>query len=143
MRLVFLYRTPQAASNNNSFATRAGTRRSICGAGKVALSAGFALGSRERAYLAQKGRATVIKHASEFIAQRLAPVAPHNDRRQTPFRGHPVFIAQHVTATCCRTCLAKWHRIDVGRPLNSEEQASVLAAVARWLEEQQGAEAKS
>ncbi len=27
---------------------------------------------------------------------------PRNDGKQTPFRGHPVFTAQHATATCCR-----------------------------------------
>ena len=26
---------------------------------------------------------------------------------KTPMRGHPVFIAQHATATCCRGCLAQ------------------------------------
>jgi hypothetical protein len=34
-------------------------------------------------------------------------------------RGHPVFIAQHATATCCRGCLAKWHDIPAGRALTT------------------------
>ena len=42
-----------------------------------------------------------------FVTQRLAPTAPRNDGRQTPMRGHPVFTAQHATATCCRQCLAR------------------------------------
>jgi len=37
-----------------------------------------------------------------------------NDGKQTPMRGHPVFIAQHATATCCRECIRKWHKIVVG-----------------------------
>lgn len=34
--------------------------------------------------------------------------------RQTPYRGHPVFVAQHAAATCCRTCLERWHAIPAG-----------------------------
>ena len=60
----------------------------------------FALGPKERAYLATKGRAVVLEHAATFVDQRLASAAPANDGKQTPFRGHPVFIAQHATATC-------------------------------------------
>jgi hypothetical protein len=97
----------------------------------------FALGFRERDYLADRGVAVVLDHAREFVAQRLAPAAPRNDGRQTPMRGHPVFIAQHATATCCRGCLAKWHGIAAGRPLGAEEEAHVVAAIARWLDRQQ------
>ena len=96
----------------------------------------FALGAKERAYLANKGRATVLEHAEAFVAQRLGPAAPVNDGKQTPFRGHPVFIAQHATATCCRGCLEKWHGIERGRALTDEEQAHVVATIARWLDEQ-------
>jgi predicted Fe-S protein YdhL (DUF1289 family) len=97
----------------------------------------FSLAARERSYLSEKGRQTVIDHARHFVAQRLAPAAPRNDGRQTPFRGHPVFVAQHATATCCRGCLAKWHRIAAGRLLTPDEQAHVVAAIARWLDAQQ------
>jgi len=83
-----------------------------------------------------KGRAVVLEHAATFIAQRLAPAAPANDGKQTPFRGHPVFVAQHATATCCRGCLAKWHDIERGRELTAVEQAHVVAAIARWLDRQ-------
>jgi len=96
----------------------------------------FALGASERRYLAEKGRAAVLAHAHEFVAQRLAPAAPRNDGRQTPLRGHPVFVAQHATATCCRACLAKWHRIDAGRALTAEEREHAVAAIARWLDGQ-------
>jgi len=95
----------------------------------------FRLGSRERDYLATKGLPTVLAHAAAFVAQRLAPAEPRNDGRQTPFRGHPVFVAQHATATCCRGCLAKWHRIEQGRALNAEEQAHAVAVIGRWLRE--------
>ena len=96
----------------------------------------FSLGPRERAYLAQKGLPTVLEHGREFIAQRLAPAEPRNDGKQTPFRGHPVFVAQHATATCCRGCLAKWHRIEQGRALDDADVAHVMAVIERWLREQ-------
>lgn len=93
----------------------------------------FRLGPREQAYLGSRGLVTVLEHAADFVAQRLAPAAPKNDGKQTPMRGHPVFVAQHATGTCCRGCLAKWHGIERGRPLSSEEQAHVIHAVERWL----------
>ena len=96
----------------------------------------FRLGSRERAYLDERGMATILAHGRDFIAQRLAPAAPANDRAQTPMRGHPVFIAQHATAVCCRACLAKWHDIPAGRELSEAEQAHVLRVIERWLREE-------
>ena len=92
-----------------------------------------ALGAKERDYLASKGLATVVAHAREFVGKRLAPATPVNDGRQTPFRGHPVFVAQHATATCCRSCLAKWHGIAAGRPLSGDEQLHVVGVIERWL----------
>ena len=97
----------------------------------------FRLGDKERAYLAECGLPTVLDHARDFIAKRLAPAQPPNDGRQTPMRGHPVFIAQHATATCCRCCLQKWHVIAAGQPLTDAEQDHVVAAIQRWLEAQQ------
>ena len=97
----------------------------------------FRLGPKERDYLAQRGLGTVLDHARDFVAKRLAPAEPVNDGRQTPMRGHPVFIAQHATATCCRSCLSKWHGIAPGRPLSEAEQEHVVAALRRWLEKQQ------
>lgn len=96
----------------------------------------FHLGARERDYLRAKGLPTVIEHARDFVGRRLAPAAPANDGKQTPFRGHPVFVAQHATATCCRGCLAKWHRIEQGRALTPSEQADVVATIERWLRQE-------
>jgi hypothetical protein len=94
----------------------------------------FRLGEKELAYLRSRGLPAILDHAAAFVRDRLAPEAPANDGRQTPMRGHPVFIAQHATATCCRSCLAKWHRIPEGRPLAEDEQAHVVATIRRWLE---------
>jgi predicted Fe-S protein YdhL (DUF1289 family) len=93
----------------------------------------FRLGPTDRAYLEARGLPTVLEHAADFVARRLAPAHPARDGKQTPFRGHPVFVAQHATATCCRGCLAKWHHIPEGRELSPAEQAHVVAAIERWL----------
>lgn len=96
----------------------------------------FTLRPHERAYFADKGRSAIEQHAQTFIAQRLAPAQPLGDGRQTPFRGHPVFVAQHATATCCRGCLEKWHHIPRGRALTPEEQTHAVATIMRWIDEQ-------
>lgn len=96
----------------------------------------FRLGPAERAYIDARGLERVLVEAEELIARRLAPAAPPNDGRQTPWRGHPVFVAQHATATCCRGCLAKWHGIPKGEALTDEEQAHVIATLDRWLRTQ-------
>jgi hypothetical protein len=93
----------------------------------------FRLGAAERDYLDRKGLDVVLSHGSDFIAKRLAPASPANDGRQTPMRKHPVFVAQHATATCCRGCLEKWHAIPKGRVLTAEEQHYILHAIRRWL----------
>ena len=97
----------------------------------------FRLGDKESNYLREKGLALVLEHAAEFVEKRLAPAEPPNDGRQTPIRGHPAFVAQHATATCCRGCLRKWHRIPKGRPLDESETRYVLSVIGRWLEGQE------
>src|SRR3954469_6707767 len=93
----------------------------------------FALGRQDRDYLAAKGMGTVLDHARAIITERLAPATPRNDGKQTPMRGHPVFVAQHATATCCRGCLSKWHGIEKERELTREESDYVLSVLRRWL----------
>lgn len=48
-------------------------------------------------------------------------------------RGHPVFIAQHATATCCRGCLYKWHRIEKGKELSKEEIEYIVNVIMEWI----------
>jgi hypothetical protein len=98
----------------------------------------FRLGPRERAYLGERGLDTVLSHARKFVAERLAPAVPVNDGKQTPYRGHPAFVAQHATACCCRGCLKQWHGIPWGRPLTAAEQEHVIAALERWLRAEAG-----
>lgn len=98
--------------------------------------ASFHLRSTEREMVEKKGLSTIREHAHDFISKRLTPATPINDGKQTPFRGHPVFIAQHATATCCRSCLFKWHHIEKGRELTPEEQNYVCDVIARWIEKE-------
>ena len=93
----------------------------------------FKLGSREMQYLSDKGLEVIEQHARDFVAERLAPAHPKNDGKQTPMRNHPVFIAQHATATCCRSCLKKWHGIERGKTLSAQEIDYVVAVILYWL----------
>ncbi|HVF57740.1 MAG TPA: DUF4186 domain-containing protein [Pyrinomonadaceae bacterium] len=99
----------------------------------------FRLCGKELEYLRRKGLKTVSEHAVDFIEKRLAPSSPANDGRQTPMRHHPVFIAQHATATCCRGCLEKWHGIAKGRALEPEEKRYVVEVITAWLEREEQA----
>jgi hypothetical protein len=93
----------------------------------------FRLNPKDSAYLEERGMNVISSHARDFITKRLAPAAPANDGRQTPMRGHPVFVAQHASATCCRSCLEKWHGIPRGHELSGAEQEHVVRAIERWL----------
>jgi Domain of unknown function (DUF4186) len=104
--------------------------------GKSPFRRRFRLRGKEMEYLRSKGLPVVLEHAADFIEKRLAPAAPKNDGKQTPMRHHPVFIAQHATATCCRGCLQKWHQIPKGRPLELSEKRYVIDVIRRWLESQ-------
>ena len=98
----------------------------------------FKLTRADRAYLAAKGWNVIRAQTARIIGERLAPENPPNDGSQTPMRGHPVFKAQHATATCCRSCLAKWHGIPAGRPLTDEEVEFVVSVHLAWLREAAG-----
>ena len=100
----------------------------------------FKLRAADREYIKTKGLDTIRAHAADLIKKRLAPVEPVNDGKQTPMRGapkgHPVFLAQHATATCCRGCLEKWHGIPKGRELVPEEQQYVVDVIMEWIRRQ-------
>ena len=100
----------------------------------------FRLRGRDRGLAQLHGPARLRRHADELIAQKLAPAAPRNDGRQTPYRGHPVFVAQHATATCCRNCLQRAHGIRKGHELTAEEREYVVDVVCRWIERELGTE---
>ncbi len=93
----------------------------------------FHLRGRERALVALRGTRAIRRHAEELIAARLAPAAPVNDGRQTPYRNHPVFVAQHATGTCCRGCLERNHQIPRGHELSGDERRYVVEVIMRWI----------
>ncbi|MFC1540998.1 DUF4186 domain-containing protein [Candidatus Latescibacterota bacterium] len=87
-------------------------------------------------YVLDKGMDTVRSHAVDFITSRIAPAFPENDGKQTPMKNHPVFIAQHATATCCRGCLLKWHKIPKGRALDDNEIQYIVNIIMKWIEKE-------
>ena len=93
----------------------------------------FHLNEFERKYAEKIGEEGVRQHAADLIAKRLAPERIENDGKQTPMHGHPVFVAQHATGTCCRGCLEKWHGIPKGRFLSDAEQDHIIDVILRWI----------
>lgn len=95
----------------------------------------FKLKEKDLKYISDKGLDTIKSHAYDFISKRLAPKNISNDGKQTPMRGHPVFIAQHATATCCRECLYKWHKIEKNKELTKEEIDYIVDIIMTWINE--------
>ena len=93
----------------------------------------FHLSASERSYVREKGMEEIRQHGRQFIEKRLAPAEIPNDGRQTPMRGHPIFVAQHACACCCRGCLQKWYHIPPGRPLTEQEQQGILDLLMAWI----------
>lgn len=96
----------------------------------------FHLSNKDKEYVLSHGLDNIKKHAYDFISTRLAPCNLKNDGRQTPMRGHPVFIAQHATATCCRNCLYKWHHISKDQNLTPEQVDYVVLVIMKWLKKE-------
>ncbi len=97
---------------------------------------GFKLSAGDLAYIGSKGIDTIGRHALDFVTARIAPEFPKNDGKQTPMKNHPVFIAQHATATCCRRCLQKWHDIDKGTALAAGEVHFIVGLIMEWIKRQ-------
>ena len=93
----------------------------------------FKLKEKDKLYIKQKGFDTLKAHAKDFIKKRLSPAQIPNDGKQTPTKGHPVFIAQHATATCCRKCLNKWHHILPGKELTVMQQEYAVNLILEWI----------
>lgn len=93
----------------------------------------FKLGVNELNYIHEKGLDKIKIHAEDFIRDRVAPAEPANDGKQTPMRGHPVFIAQHATATCCRGCIEKWYKFPQHRELTKTEQEYLVSVIMKWI----------
>ncbi len=98
----------------------------------------FRLKTEDCAYIAEKGWKVLEGQARKIISERLAPALPEHDGKQTPMRGHVVFLAQHATGCCCRGCLEKWHGIARGRELSNAEVNSIVGIILSWLADQAG-----
>lgn len=94
----------------------------------------FHLRPHERAFVQLRGMPVVREHARDLIVKRIGAADPVRDGRQTPYRGHVVFVAQHATATCCRSCLAKWHGIPKGAALSGEQVDYCVDVICTWVE---------
>lgn len=103
---------------------------------KSKFRSGFKLKEKEKEYIKEKGMDTIESHAYDFITKRLAPKEIINDGKQTPMKGHQVFIAQHATATCCRGCLYKWHQIRKEKELTQKEIKYVVDLIMEWIKRQ-------
>ena len=107
---------------------------SLSGLEKSAFRSSFHLNKLLLAYAREKGIEVLIRQSMELLEQRLFVPDPKKDGKQTPMKGHPVFIAQHATATCCRGCLNKWHHVPKGRKLLGHEKQEVMLLHKEWLE---------
>ncbi len=93
----------------------------------------FRLDKKDLDYIKRIGLDKIASHARDFVTKKLSPAEPKNDGKQTPFKGHPVFKAQHATATCCRNCLRKWYHISEGRPLTEDEIKMIVVVIMKWI----------
>ncbi len=96
----------------------------------------FKLKQKDIDYINRKGLETIEQHARDFILKRIAPAVIANDGKQTPMRGHPVFIAQHATATCCRKCINKWHKFDMNIVFTQQKQDYIVDLIMQWIKRQ-------
>lgn len=96
----------------------------------------FHLKVKDKDYIKEKGMDKIREHAYDFINKRLSSKNISNDGKQTPMKGHPVFIAQHATATCCRSCLYKWHGIPAGIELDDNKKDYIVNIILVWLDKE-------
>ncbi len=92
----------------------------------------FHLTDRDVSYIDEHGLDMIEHHARDFLTTRIRKRLP-NDGKQTPMKGHPVFIAQHATATCCRGCINKWYALPLARDLNDEEIDFLTSIIMCWI----------
>ena len=113
--------------------TRPATAAAFARLARSKFRARFHLAAEDLRCIAEKGLDAIRRHAADFIRTRLAPAQPSNDGRQTPMRGHPVFKAQHATATCCRGCLEKWWKVPRGTDIPPARQARIVDFLMAWI----------
>jgi len=92
----------------------------------------FHLSEKDKNYIKEKGIDTIREHAKDFLEKRIK-IMPINDGKQTPWKNHPVFVAQHATATCCRGCIQKWHKIPKNKILSEQEINFLVDLIINWI----------
>ena len=96
----------------------------------------FHLKDKDILYIENKGIDKIREHAYDFVTKRLADTFNVTDGKQTPMKGHPVFIAQHATGTCCRRCLEKWHHIRTNKNMTDDDIKYVVDIIMSWIEKE-------
>ena len=96
----------------------------------------FHLKDKDILYIENKGIDKIREHAYDFVTKRLADTSNVTDGKQTPMKGHPVFIAQHATGTCCRSCLEKWHHISKNKNMTEDDIKYVVDIIISWIEKE-------
>ena len=96
----------------------------------------FYLKDKDILYIEDKGIDKIRNHAYDFVTKRLADTSNVTDGKQTPMKGHPVFIAQHATGTCCRRCLEKWHHISKNKNMTDDDIKYVVDIIMSWIEKE-------
>ena len=96
----------------------------------------FHLSEKDKIYIQEKGIEVIKEHAADFVRKRLAPSNIPNDGKQTPMRGHPVFVAQHACACCCRGCLQKWYKVNPREELTELQQEKIVNLLVKWIEQE-------
>lgn len=103
---------------------------------KSSFRSAFKLSEKDISFIKTKGFDIIESHAKDLIKKRIVPSVIKNDGKQTPYKNHPVFIAQHATATCCRSCLFKWHKIKKDVELSEEQQNYIVKLIMLWIQKQ-------
>ena len=93
----------------------------------------FHLRKYMKEYINVKGIDTIEQHCEDFINKNLKIYNKEKDGHQTPTKNHPVFIAQHATATCCRGCIEKWYHIPKEKELDDREIKRIKAIIMSWI----------
>jgi|SRR6056297_1350606 len=95
----------------------------------------FKLDKKDKEYIKNKGLIKIEEHTLDFLNSRIK-IKPLNDTKQTPFKGHPVFKAQHATGICCRKCINKWHKIPREKTLQDKEIKYLKEILMRWIKKE-------
>ena len=94
----------------------------------------FHLNNKMKEYVHEKGMDKIRQDGIELLTKRLAPKEIPNDGKQTPMRQvHPIFIAQHACACCCRGCLEKWYHISKNKELTKDEIGLIVDILMEWI----------